>query len=170
MFQSFKKMKSADFVYMTILLVFFCVVTVGFFLTTRFIEKNINEIFSNDVTDDTQALNLDNYHFVEKKLSLPVSNLNTTEAEPLSVTTDSPHLDKGMIVISIVNSTNEEGAASSLAQVFTEAGFKTPKIGNSVGFSATTTISMKESKKKLRAGDFSGGHKKISCSRTIRDL
>lgn len=67
-----KKTKSSDMIFLSIVVVFFAIVIILFFYSTHFIMKNINKIFSSTEIQDNQALNVERYSTVVKKLDLPV--------------------------------------------------------------------------------------------------
>lgn len=66
-----KNMKTADFVYPGIFILFFIVTITTFFLATRFITANINKIFSSEGVAGESALNAERYTRVAKKLNIP---------------------------------------------------------------------------------------------------
>jgi len=162
-------MKSSDFIYLYIFVVFFIIVLVLFSLSINFIVLNVNQIFSPQTSENTAALNTENYSLVVKKLGLPnntpenITNSETAESpasqihnEPdvttQNVTENTPppapiELDKKIITLSIMNTTNKKGVAATLAKVFESAGFSTGTTGNEKGPYSTTTIFIKDSKK-----------------------
>lgn len=167
-----KNMKTADFVYPGIFILFFIVTITTFFLATRFITANINKIFSSEGVAGEGGLNTERYARVAKKLNIPLTTtegasqetvptevpvtiepIATTTAEPGKATitigttaTSTPPLDKKAITILIKNSTAKKGLASVLAKELETAGFSAPKTGNETGHYATTTILLKEDK------------------------
>lgn len=169
------KMKSTDFIYLYVAFIFFIIVFILFLNSTNFIITNVNKIFSPTNDGNTQALNMENYSLVEKRLNLPVNSIseNTTQNTPVvepipvvdnTVTTPvivpvtpvveniptpapTPVLDKKSITINILNTTSEKGVAATLAKAMETAGFSTATTGNDKKVYALTTILIKDSKK-----------------------
>ena len=144
-------MNKLDVIYVSVLLLFLIAVAIVFFFSTRFITQNINRVFSTTDTGSAQALNLENYSLVAKKLhidiNIPSVNETLPTAKEIVATTSTPTLEKSALTINILNSTTEKGVAATLAKVMTEAGFSTPQTGNEKKFYTVTTIFIKESKK-----------------------
>lgn len=155
-FEILKKMKMADFIYLSVLLLFVVTIVVIFFFVARFITRNINKVFLSHDANSTQTLNLVNYSLVAKKLNIPVNipDKNGVVSPPPVTPVETPTppaiptpLDKKVITINILNSTIQKGLASILAEVLMDAGFNTPKTGKQKELYSTTTILIKESKK-----------------------
>ena len=70
-----KKIKSSNFIYLSVILILFIVVIILFLYSTNFILKNINKRFSAENNDTTKNLILDikSYSLVEHKLNLKSS-------------------------------------------------------------------------------------------------
>lgn len=161
-----KNMKTADFAYPGIFILFFIATITTFSIATRFITANINKIFSSEGVAGEGALNAERYTRVVKKLNIPLAtpetdvqtavseegtqeqtSTATTTSTVNTTTTSTPPLDKSTITIFIKNSTAKKGIASVLAKTLEDAGFSAPKTGNETGHYATTTILIKESKR-----------------------
>lgn len=150
-----KNIKPQDVVYPGILLAFSGIVIIMFFFATQFISKNINKIFYSEEAGATEALNIERYKLVAKKLGIVVNIPKEGEATPVKVatvavapvSTSTSALDKKTITIVVKNSTKKSGVASSLAKALEDAGFKKPQTGNESKFYATTTVILKESQK-----------------------
>ena len=69
-----KKMKSSNFIYLGILIVFFIIVIVLFLFSTNFIIKNINKKFATEKVENIERIDIKTYSLIEKKLNLPSSN------------------------------------------------------------------------------------------------
>lgn len=149
--ESLKNLKLQDIVYPGVLAVFFGIVFVLFFFATQFISKNINKIFYSEETGATQALNLEHYKLVAKKLGIVVNIPKEGEAVVVKVApaveTATTTLDKKAITIIVKNSTAKKGVATTLAKLLEDAGFQKPKTGNESKLYATTTVLIKESRK-----------------------
>ncbi len=153
--ESIKKMKLRDFIYPGVLIFFLLIVTIIFLFATRFISKNINNVFSYEQSDESGALNMTLYTMVAKKLNLPVmvpeKKAPPSEAGiPLNMATEAATtteaIVKSAITITVINSTKKSGLAAELAKQLSEAGFANPKTGTGSKLYATTTILVKESK------------------------
>lgn len=146
-----KNIKPHDVVYPGILLAFSGIVIVMFFFATQFISKNINKIFYSEETATTEALNIERYKLVAKKLGIIVNIPKEGEATPTKVAppveTAVATPDKKAITIIVKNSTKKTGVATTLAKALEDAGFNKPKTGNESQFYATTTVILKESQK-----------------------
>lgn len=149
-----KNIKPKDVVYPGILFVYIVLVAVVFFFATQFISKSINNVFYSTDAGDTEALNLEPYKLVAKKLGIVVSAPKDNEPpnqvivnDAPTIATSTPSLDKKAITIAVKNSTTKAGIASTLAKAIEGAGFKKPQTGNEATFYATTTVIMNEGKK-----------------------
>ena len=153
----FKKMRTSDFVYLSVILLFFVVVFILFIYSTNFILKNINKISSPDSAGNAQALDMTNYTLVSKRLDLPINTILENTVVPTApvdnaatmstVPTTSKELDKKSITISILNSTSTKGVASTLSKALEKDGFSIATTGNAKKAYTSTTIQIKESKK-----------------------
>ncbi len=152
--ESLKKLKLQDFVYPSVIVIFLCVTIIVFFFATQFISKNINRIFTAEDVGKAQALNLDQYKLVAKKLNIVVAEEGVPVPEETTIiapeaATSTPvvvSLDKESITITVKNSTAKKGVAATLAKLLENDGFQKPKTGNESKLYATTTILLKESK------------------------
>lgn len=68
-----KKIKSDDFIFLSMLCVLFILIIILFFYSTSFIIKNVNKIFSPTKEEDAQALDRTTYSTVVKRFNLPVN-------------------------------------------------------------------------------------------------
>jgi|GEM_PF-3085319 len=154
-----QKMKPADYIYLSVMFVFFIIIAVLFSISTNFIVSNINKIFSPIKAGNSQALNIGQYSLVAKKLNLPVNTVTpdngtasttptpaTTPIVPVSPT-PSQVLDKKSITIEILNSTTKKGVASVLNKSLTLAGFSSATTGNEKTSYDITTIVINDKKK-----------------------
>jgi len=71
--EKIKELKSSDFIYIGILFVFFIIVCIVFFLSCRFISKNINKILTTPKEEHIEALDVNRYMLVTKKLNINVN-------------------------------------------------------------------------------------------------
>ena len=166
-----KKIKSPEFVYLSVLFIFFVIVLVLFINSVNFISENINKIFSPVNSGNSQAINMESYALVTKKLNLPTNtaeNSPTLNIEAQTSTTPStstptttvtmatpevplasvaPVLDKKSITINILNSTTKKEMSSTLAKALVGAGFSTATTGNEKSLYDLTTIIIADDKK-----------------------
>lgn len=70
--EKIKTMESSDFVYLGVLVLFFALTSISFFFSARFISTNINKVLSQPTEENIQALNVDRYTLIAKKLNIPV--------------------------------------------------------------------------------------------------
>jgi len=162
--QKIKSTKLSDFIYSGVIFLLVIIVIISFSYSTNFIVKNINKIFSPEDTGGAQALNMENYLLVVKKLNLPLNtqkedtpeNTNTLIVEPVIppvedtiIPTPAPivELDKKSITINILNSTAKKGVASTLAKTLEDAGFSKAETGNEKKSYDLTTIIVSDAKK-----------------------
>lgn len=157
--ESIKKIRPKDLVYSGILALFAVAVVIIFFISTRFISENINKVFSSEGGEGVQALNIERYNLVTKKLGITANGspentvaLATTtprQEVPTIVTPEkptTPTLDKKSLTIMVRNSTIKKGVAGTLAKSLENAGFTAPTTGNESTPYSTTTILIKDSK------------------------
>lgn len=151
--ESLKKVHPKDLIYSGVLTFFMIVVAVVFFLSTQFISQNINKVFTTEIGEGVQVLDLARYQLVAKKLGItvttPSENVVPTEVTPPKETTPTPAiatLDRHAITIAVRNSTTKRGVAGALAKLLEDAGFSTPTTGNEKTPHETTTVLIKESK------------------------
>lgn len=144
--ESLKKFHFQDFVYASVIVVFLLITVVIFFFAAQFISKNINKIFSIGDESSVQALNIDQYTLIAKKLNIKINTTQeaTPTVETSMITTE--ELDKRALTITVKNSTTKKGVASALATALEDAGFQKPKTGNEPKLYATTKVILKESK------------------------
>jgi hypothetical protein len=148
-----------DLIYPGIILVFFIIVMIIFFLSTRFLTKNINNAFLGDTGTDTNTLNMDNYTIVAKKLGVTVETQrnkeNSQPATSLEVasttassqaSTTAQVVDKTSLTINILNASTNSGVASALASALESAGYAKASTGNQVKQISTTTLTINDSK------------------------
>ena len=162
--QKIKSTKLSDFIYSGVIFLLVIIVIISFSYSTNFIVKNLNKIFSPEDTGGAQALNMENYLLVVKKLNLPLNtqkedtpeNTNTLIVEPVIppvedtiIPTPAPivELDKKSITINILNSTAKKGVASTLAKTLEDAGFSKAETGNEKKSYDLTTIIVSDAKK-----------------------
>lgn len=152
--ESLRKIKSRDLIYPGLFILFFIIVIIVFFFAMQFISKNINKAFSPEESAPSQALDIEKYKLVAKKLNMSVSPIDNVVVAPAevpttqAVATSTPiaTLNKKDITIMIKNSTSKKGVATALAKTLEDAGFATPKTGNEQKLYSTTTILLKESR------------------------
>jgi len=152
--ESIKKIKAKDLVYSSILIFFIIIVIVIFSISTSFISRNINKVFSTEGGESVQALDLVRYMLVAKKLGIEVSAPTDGVTTPtlVTLTTITPAaqatttLDKKILTIEVRNSTAKRGVAGTLAKNIADAGFITPTTSNENTPYAVTTILIKESR------------------------
>lgn len=161
--QILKNIKLRDLIYPVTLFVFFGLVALVFFFAIRFISQSINNAFSTEESGGSQALDLERYALVTKKLNIPVDTDqedSTIPAMPeiptmtlgVATTTEVAAIpatvvpDKRVITIAVKNSTAKKGVAATLAKALEDAGFQRPQTGNEPRAYATTTLLLKESK------------------------
>lgn len=153
--ESLKKLKLQDVVYPGIFLIFFGIVIILFFFSTQFISKNINKVFYSEGNSTAEALNLEQYKLVAKKLGIVVNLPKEGEVTTIKVTppaeTAVTTIDKKTISIIVKNSTTKSGIATTLAKAIEDAGFNKPKTGNEATFYATTTVMIKADQKDIES-------------------
>lgn len=153
--ESLKKIKLQDVVYPGIFLIFFGIVIILFFFSTQFISKNINKGFYSEGNSTAEALNLEQYKLVAKKLGIVVNVPKEGEVTTIKVTppveTVVTTIDKKAISIIVKNSTTKSGIATTLAKAIEDAGFNKPKTGNEATFYATTTVMIKVDQKDIES-------------------
>jgi hypothetical protein len=162
-----KKMKSGDFIYLGVIVLFFIITAILFFFSTNFIVNNINKIFQPQKITTTESLNMINYLIVEKKLDLPINmprdnKIIDIPAEipivpniiisPIETATPAKIvLDKKSININILNGSKKAGVASVLSKNLENAGFSKATTGDNPTVYPITTILIKDSKKEYTA-------------------
>lgn len=149
--ESLKKVHPKDLIYSGVLTFFMIVVAVVFFLSTQFISQNINKVFTTEIGEGVQALDLARYQLVAKKLGItvttPSENVVSTEVTtPKETVSAIIPLDKKSLTITVLNSTAKKGVAGTLAKALEAAGFATPATGNEKTPYIKTTVLIKESK------------------------
>lgn len=153
--ETLKSFKPKDFIYPGIFLVFLGTIGVVFYSAAHFITQNINKIFSSEQNVEAQALDLDRYKLIAKKLNIEVvvpsetTPTLTPETTPAPIATTTPEetpvvLDKHAITLMVANSTTKPGLAGNLAKSLSASGFNTPKTSTLPKPIATTTITLKE--------------------------
>lgn len=146
----FKNFKKEDYLYLSIVILFFIAVIVVFSLAVRFLTVNINKVFYSENPQGSGGLNMGDYALVTKKLNL--DNKNTTTVEVAQKSPESQEtavltvLDKHLITIKILNSTETSGLASSLEKKITSEGFIVSKTGNEATNYEITTLLIQENK------------------------
>lgn len=153
--ESLKKLRPQDVIYPGIFLIFLGIVIILFFFSTQFISKNINKVFYSEGNSTAEALNLEQYKLVAKKLGIvvnvpkegEVTIIKVTPAADTAVTT----INKKTISIIVKNSTTKTGIATTLAKAIEDAGFNKPKTGNEATFYATTTVMIKADQKDIES-------------------
>ena len=148
--ESLKNLKHEDYVYISILAVFFTLVGVTFFFSVDFLSYNINKVFTVETREPAHGLNMENYTLVAKKLGLSIPteqerNLPQT-SKASQATSATTVLDKQSLIIKVLNGTTKAGAASTLTKSLTNGGFSVLKTGNDDFLYSTTTIVIQESK------------------------
>lgn len=151
--EALKKLKPADFIYPGIFVFFLCIVLVVFFTTMQFISKNINSALAPEESGASQALDIEKYRLVAKRLnieatpaSIVVAQAEIPTAQAIATNTNAVALDKKSLSIVVKNSTSKSGVATVLAKSLEDNGFTKPQTGNEPKQYATTTILLKESK------------------------
>lgn len=151
--ESLKKLKPVDLMYPGIFVLFFGVVIIIFFSTMQFISKNINKAFAPEESVPSQALDMEKYKLVTKKLGISVEQASnavapteTPVAQTVNTSTSTVALDKHSLTLMIKNSTAKKGVATTLAKALEGDGFAKAQTGNEPKLYATTTILLKESK------------------------
>lgn len=163
-----KKIKTKNFMYVSIMILFFLSVGIVFFYTVKFVIHNINKVFTVEKEGSIHALNISRYSLVEKKLNLPINepkekDTSTKEEayqDPIVeevATGDSleieeviaPAITQKDIAINILNGARKAGVASSMSKKIESLGFSNITIGDSKTIYPITTIFTKDT-----AGDF----------------
>jgi len=143
--------KPRDLIYPGILLLTVLIVGILFSSASKFISKNINNVFSGDIGVEQNSLNMNNYLLVVKKLGINAEVRENTLVAPTSASvtatsttdTDKPEvLDKTSITIKVLNSTTKKGAAGILADALENDGFSKPDTGNASRLYATTIVQL----------------------------
>jgi hypothetical protein len=161
-FSVFKKIGPKQIIYPAIIAAFIILVAVLLTLSIRFLSGKINKIF----VLDTQSINsqllkvdMDKFNFIADRLGIVVSapspspapSLPKTapEAQEATGTSQVPPvvLDKTLLKISILNSTDVQGLAKKLKAVVETEGFAVSNTSNSSPKISDTVIKIKESKK-----------------------
>ena len=140
-----KKLKRDDYVYMSILGLFFIIVLSAFILVLRFLSLQMTTVLSYEKVSTPLTLNLIDYTMVARRLNIPLGidagQTSTTEIKiPTSTSTQETTIDKQSLIIKILNSTSKKGVASALSKTITNAGFLVVTTGNSDTPHATTTL------------------------------
>lgn len=152
--ESFKKLKAQDFIFPGIIIVFAGITLVVFLAASAFISKNINKIFIPDDTSRTQALNLEQYKLIAKKLGITVltpveTGVPQVSTPAQSVATTMPvstSAEKRALNITIKNSTTKKDVASQLAKALESAGYAKATTGDMPTLYATTTVVLNTTK------------------------
>lgn len=157
-----KKIKNKNFLYVTIMILFFASVGVVFFFSVKFVINNINKVFVIESEKTLHALDISRYALVEKKLNLPVNTPQKDDFTPLqentpeTVSTSSeeeslkieevtlPDISTEDISINILNGARKAGVASSMSKKIENLGFNNITIGDSRTIYPITTIFTKD--------------------------
>lgn len=150
----FKKIKREDYIYLSVVIIFFITLIIVFSMAVNFISKNINKIFYSENNQEIRGLNIEQYTLIAKKLNLAIPDGNTqitvTQETTTATTTPdtiiTPPLDKQSITIKILNGTTKKGLAAVLAKSITDEGFIVSKTGNEKSNYSTTTLIIQENK------------------------
>lgn len=159
-----KKIKTKNFMYVSIMILFFLSVGIVFFYTVKFVIHNINKVFTVEKEESIHALNISRYSLVEKKLNLPINepkekDIPTKEVayqDPIVeevATGDSleieeviaPAITQKDIAINILNGARKAGVAGSMSKEIADLGFTNITIGDSKVIYPITTIFTKDS-------------------------
>lgn len=146
-----KTMKPRDFIYTGISFVFLGIVITVFLFSLEFISKNINRVFTIPETGNTLSLDVARYNLVAKKLNIPTN----TSSEPslgysatsTNISATSTILKKSTVTILILNSTQKQGVASTLAKKLKDIGFTNITTGNEKIPQTLTTILVRENQR-----------------------
>ena len=148
------KIDSTDFIYISILIIFFLIVAFVFYLSSKFLIQNINKIFTQTDQSTLQALDKNRYSLIEKKLDLPINPPTDfvkydapVEITPVIETPTIQQvkvLDPKILSINIINAAKKAGVASGLAKSLETDGFAKATLSDNP-MSQTTTIAIKES-------------------------
>lgn len=148
------KISKRDLIYPGVIIVFFIIISIIFYVSVKFLTKNINDAFWGGSEVSTTLLNTENYNIIAKKLNIETSNKNTNTSTLNNVShaeevetqqPSSPIIDKNSVTITILNSTTKAGLAGALATQFKSIGFEQTTAGNESKAYTTTTIRIKES-------------------------
>lgn len=146
------KIQTVDFIYFGVLIIFLIIVIISFFSSTNFILNNINKIFSQNTEVDSRALDIPNYKLLEKKLNLPINNLNEIlDDAPIVVeetvaTLPEPEIlmtAKELLTINIINSTTKKGAAADLSKILVAQDYPTATTASQKNIAPITSVSLK---------------------------
>ncbi len=162
-----KKIKTKNFLYVMVMILFFVSIGVVFFFSVKFVINNMNKVFVVENEKTIQALDISRYNLVEKKLNLPVNTPkkenaiylqeNNTEPSLMPAEEESLKIEKVIlpdispkdISINILNGARKAGVASSMSKKIESLGFSNITIGDSKTIYPITTIFTKDT-----AGDF----------------
>ncbi len=158
-----KALKFKQIIYPLIITLFIITVIILLVSSTKFLSKNINAIFSSDVSQDisSQLLKVDvaKFYFVADRLGISTEPAaapqETAPPEPAieepsptapESTSTAEEIDKTSLKISVLNSTAVAGLAKSLKSDLEADGFLVQKIGDTSPLLQNTIIKIKESK------------------------
>lgn len=157
-----KKIRTKNFVYISIMILILAMVIVAFFYSAKFIIRNINKVFTTNYNEQIHVLDIPNYSLVQKKLNLPVNmpEENTLEENTLESTNIDQSIaseekleiveiiDNGInkedLKINILNGARKAGVASNMSKKISELGFKNITVGDSKIVYPLTTIFIKD--------------------------
>lgn len=157
-----KKIRTKNFVYISIMILILAMVIVAFFYSAKFIIRNINKVFTTNYNEQIHVLDIPKYSLVQKKLNLPVNmpEENTLEENTLESTNIDQSIaseekleiieiiDNGInkedLKINILNGARKAGVASNMSKKISELGFKNITVGDSKIVYPLTTIFIKD--------------------------
>lgn len=155
--EKLKVVRKEDYLYFSVLAVFFLLVLYVFSVSSSFLTANINKVFSSNESKTVHALDMEQYSLVAKKLRFSVqtpeaiNSTSTASSTPQTQESEDKPFDKQSLVIKVLNATAKKGLASNLAELLSKDGFIVTKTGNEEKDYATTTIYLLESKSAYRA-------------------
>lgn len=146
--EMFKNLNKEDYLYLSVVIIFFILVLFVFLYAVGFLSTNINKVFNSENTSNTGGLNMEQYTLVVKKMNLNNQNPQTTEIPTRSPEsqTNTNILDKHSITIKILNSTETKGLASLLEKKIINEGYLVSKTGNEATNYEITTLLIQENK------------------------
>lgn len=149
------KFQKEDYVYLSVVLIFFLIILWVFSSVVSFHTANINKVFSVTQAEPIPSLDMEQYKLTVQKLNLTIPQGEVgapgaaaqQDSVKATASTTNTAPDLSAVTLKIFNSTNISGLAAKLAESLKQDGFMLVITGNQNEPEGTTTVYILESKK-----------------------
>lgn len=143
-----KGMKSRDFLYFGLSILFCVIIAIFFFLSAKFISNHINKVFAITSGGAISSLDVPRYTLVAEKLKFPPdASAQSGNALEEGATTNASSTTQNTLTLLILNASSKPKVATSMAKILKEKNGFTNIATGSEKTASTTTILAQESKK-----------------------